>query len=54
MKKFSGEQRIHYEWVDVEQHAEGLALVEQVNQGKRIIPTLVFDDGSTLVEPSNA
>ncbi|GAB4123558.1 MAG: hypothetical protein Fur005_35290 [Roseiflexaceae bacterium] len=53
-KKFLGEQRIHYEWVDVEQDAAGLALVEQVNQGKRIIPTLVFDDGSTLVEPSNA
>ena len=53
-KKFLGEQRVHYEWVDVEQNADGLALVERVNQGKRIIPTIVFDDGSTLVEPSNA
>src|SRR5438067_5249776 len=53
-KKFLGEQRVHYEWVDVEQNAEGLALVERVNDGKRIIPTIVFDDGSTLVEPSNA
>lgn len=53
-KKFLGEQRVHYTWVDVEQSAEGLAFVEQVNQGKRIIPTLVFADGSVLVEPSNA
>src|SRR5579883_2570158 len=53
-KKFLGEQRIHYHWVDVEQDADGLALVERVNQGKRIIPTIRFDDGSTLVEPSNA
>jgi thioredoxin reductase (NADPH) len=53
-KKFLGEQRIHYHWVDVEQNAAGLALVERVNQGKRIIPTIVFEDGSTLVEPSNA
>jgi thioredoxin reductase (NADPH) len=53
-KKFLGEQRIHYRWVDVEQDAEGLALVERVNQGKRTIPTIVFDDGSRLVEPSNA
>ena len=53
-KKFLGEQRVHYDWVDVEQNADGLALVERVNQGKRIIPTIVFDDGSTLVEPSNA
>lgn len=53
-KKFLGEQRAHYNWVDVEQNAEGLALVEKVNNGKRIIPTIVFGDGSMLVEPSNA
>ncbi|MBK9710326.1 MAG: FAD-dependent oxidoreductase [Kouleothrix sp.] len=53
-KKFLGEQRVHYNWVDVEQDADGLALVERVNGGKRIIPTIVFDDQSTLVEPSNA
>jgi thioredoxin reductase (NADPH) len=53
-KKFLGEQRVHYNWVDVEQDAEGLALVERVNQGKRIIPTIMFEDESILVEPSNA
>jgi thioredoxin reductase (NADPH) len=53
-KKFLGEQRVHYDWVDVEQDADGLALVERVNQGKRIIPTIVFDDESILVEPSNS
>jgi thioredoxin reductase (NADPH) len=53
-KKFLGEQRVHYKWVDVEQNAAGLAFVEQVNHGKRIIPTIVFDDNSVLVEPSNA
>src|SRR5579871_2344781 len=53
-KKFLGEQRIHYHWVDVEQDEAGLALVERANHGKRIIPTIVFDDGSALVEPSNA
>ncbi len=53
-KKFLGEQRVHYHWVDVEQNAEGLALVERVNNGKRIIPTIVFEDQSILVEPSNA
>jgi thioredoxin reductase (NADPH) len=53
-KRFLGEQRVHYNWVDVEQDADGLALVERVNKGKRIIPTIVFDDSSMLVEPSNA
>jgi thioredoxin reductase (NADPH) len=51
---FLGEQRIHYHWVDIEQDAEGQALVERLNDGKRIIPTIVFADGSILVEPSNA
>ena len=53
-KQFLGEQRVHYTWVDIEQNLDGQALVEQANGGKRIIPTLVFPDGSTLVEPSNA
>ncbi|MBI2724086.1 MAG: FAD-dependent oxidoreductase [Chloroflexi bacterium] len=53
-KKFFGEQRVHYEYVDIDGNAEGMALVERVNQGKHIIPTLVFGDGSTLIEPSNA
>jgi len=53
-KKFLGEQRVHYNWVDIEQNAQGLALVERVNKGKRIIPTIMFEDGSNLVEPSNA
>ncbi|MGB8646278.1 MAG: FAD-dependent oxidoreductase, partial [Anaerolineae bacterium] len=53
-KMFLGEQRVHYNWVDVEQNADGLAFVENANHGKRIIPTIVFDDGSLLIEPSNA
>lgn len=53
-KKFFGEQRIHYEFVNIDEDAEGLATVERINNGKHIIPTLTFEDGSVLVEPSNA
>lgn len=53
-KKFFGEQRVHYDFVDVDSDANGRAYVESVNDGKDIIPTIVFDDGSVLVEPSNA
>jgi len=53
-KKFLGAQRVHYDWVDVEQDSQGLALVEQVNNGKRIIPTIVFEDRSILAEPGDA
>jgi thioredoxin reductase (NADPH) len=53
-KQFFGEQRVPYVNVDIEQDAEAMAFVERVNAGKRIIPTIVFPDGSMLVEPSNA
>ncbi|HZQ34856.1 MAG TPA: FAD-dependent oxidoreductase, partial [Dehalococcoidia bacterium] len=53
-KQFFGEQRVHYDFIDIDSDAEGLAIVQRVNGGKHIIPTLVFGDGSTLVEPSNA
>ena len=53
-KKFLGEQFVPYKWVDIEQHKDGEMYVLEKNQGKRIIPTIVFDDGSFLVEPSNA
>ncbi len=53
-KKFFGEQRIPYVNIDIEHDVEAMAFVEQVNHGKRIIPTIVFPDGDILVEPSNA
>lgn len=53
-KQFLRDQRIPFDWVDVERDARGLALVERHNNGKRIIPTIVFEDGSVLVEPTNA
>ena len=53
-KKFLGEQFIPFRWVDIEQDKDGEMVVLQKNNGKRIIPTIVFEDGSFLVEPSNA
>ncbi len=53
-KQFLGEQRIHYHWVDIERDSAAMVYVEEVNQGKRSVPTIVFLDGTILVEPSNA
>lgn len=53
-KQFLSEQRVPYEFTDVDADAAGREVVERVNDGKLIIPVLVFEDGSTLVEPSNA
>lgn len=53
-KKFFGEQRVPYVNIDIEENPEAMALVEQINHGMHIIPTIVFPDGEILVEPSNA
>ena len=53
-KQFLGEHQIPYNWVDIEQDKTGEQYVLQKNNGKRIIPTIEFTDGSILVEPSNA
>jgi glutaredoxin-like protein len=53
-KQFFGEQRVHYDFVDIEDDAEAMAYVEEVNDGKQVIPVIRFEDGSLLVEPSNA
>ena len=53
-KQFLSEQRIPYEWNDIDQDGDARAYVQQVNNGKQIIPTILLSDGSVLVEPSNA
>jgi thioredoxin reductase (NADPH) len=53
-KKFLGEQRIHYEFINIEENAERQAYVRELQQGGLTIPTIVFEDGSVLIEPSNA
>jgi glutaredoxin-like protein len=53
-KQFLGEHQIPYNWIDIEQDAAAEQFVIEKNGGKRIIPTIVFDDGTVLVEPSNA
>ncbi len=45
---------IAYEVVDIETEPEGAELVEHANGGNQTVPTLLFDDGSTLTNPSVA
>jgi thioredoxin reductase (NADPH) len=52
-KKFLADQRVAFEWHDIDGRDDLQALVEERNDGKRIIPTIVFADGSHLAEPSN-
>ena len=52
-KQFLGEHRVQYTWVDIEQDEAAMAEVERINEGKRIVPTIIFPDGEILTEPSN-
>ncbi len=52
-KAFLSEQRVPFTFIDLEEHPEENTTVERYNDGKRIIPTIVFPDGSILVEPSD-
>ena len=53
-KKFLEEKHVPFDWIDVGEDASGAEVVRQKNGGKQIIPTIVFEDGSFLTEPSNA
>lgn len=53
-KKFLGEQRVHYDFINIEEDLAGQAVVQKLQNGGMSIPTITFDDGSVLIEPSNA
>jgi len=53
-KQFLGENRIPYHYVNLEEDTAALSYVEELNAGKRLMPTIVFPDGSFLAEPTNA
>ena len=47
------ERGIAYDCIDIDTDAGGAAYVRSVNNGYHSVPTLVFPDGSILVEPSD-
>jgi mycoredoxin len=51
-RRFLEDHQVPYRWVDIDQDREAEALVKKVNHGNRSVPTLIFPDGTTLVEPS--
>jgi len=52
-KQFLTDRSIPFTWVDTDQDKDAEALVRQMNHGMRIIPTIIFEDGTFLAEPSN-
>jgi mycoredoxin len=53
-KKLLERRGIENAWVDVEEQKGAKEEMLRLNGGDRRVPTLLFPDGSVLVEPSNA
>ncbi len=51
-RSWMDKHKVAYEWIDVDKDKEAEEFVKSVNNGFRSIPTIVFGDGSRLVEPS--
>ena len=45
---------IAFHEIDIEDHVEGATIVARVNDGNLTVPTVVFQDGSALTNPSAA
>lgn len=43
---------VDYEWIDIDANPAAREEVMRVNGGMRSVPTIVFSDGSVVVEPS--
>jgi mycoredoxin len=53
VRRYLDFHKVAYCWIDIDQNEDAAAFVKQVNRGNRSVPTIVFPDGSILVEPSN-
>ena len=52
-KRFLSDQRVPFEWHDIEVDPEGPRIVQERNNGNNVIPTIIFPDDTHLSEPSD-
>jgi mycoredoxin len=53
-KRIFAASGVPYREIDIEEHPNAAQLVQRVNNGFLSVPTILFPDGSALVEPGNA
>ena len=53
-RRFFERNHIVYNWVDIDSDETGEEFVLSTNHGMRSVPTIIFEDGSILVEPTEA
>ena len=52
-KKFLDENNVPYKWIDIDYDEEAKEKAARLNGGQWRVPTIVFSDGSILIEPSD-
>ena len=52
-KSFMDEHDIAYDWTDVDAEPEFQDYIIKLNGGNMTVPTIIFEDGSVLFEPTN-
>jgi glutaredoxin-like protein len=52
-KNFLRKHDVEFTWVNIDKDKDAERYVREVNNGHRSVPTILFEDGSFLVEPSN-
>ena len=52
-KRFLEDNKVSYEYIDVEADASAAEKVVEINGGMRSIPVILFSDGTHLTEPSD-
>ena len=50
-KNFLVSRQVKYDYINITDNYEAIALVESINNGKRVIPTLIID-GKNYTNPS--
>lgn len=50
---FLDKNNVPYQYINIEKNEAALAEVLRINHGLRSVPTIVFPNGTVLVEPSN-
>ena len=51
-RRFLDAHQIKYIWINIDQDIQAEQFVLELNKGMRSVPTIIFPDGSSLVEPS--
>ena len=52
LKRQLNDLGITFDEVNIEEVPEGAALIEKINNGNQVVPTLVFSDGTSMTNPS--